>query len=167
MTSTRSAPSGSVWAPIRRTALAKVVVMGVAGVFGLINTRLIISHFGTDAYAQYGLLATFPNLMPFTDLGIGAVILNAVAGSSDLPHDAVVRRTLTTALRVLLCSALVIATTGVVLGLLGLWPTLLGAKLILEELELYGKDVLDAWFDYFRTADPAHFTRMTRALEAE
>ena len=92
MTSTRSAPSGSVWAPIRRTALAKVVVMGVAGVFGLINTRLIISHFGTDAYAQYGLLATFPNLMPFTDLGIGAVILNAVAGSSDLPHDAVVRR---------------------------------------------------------------------------
>ena len=109
MTSTRSAPSGSVWAPIRRTALAKVVVMGVAGVFGLINTRLIISHFGTDAYAQYGLLATFPNLMPFTDLGIGAVILNAVAGSSDLPHDAVVRRTLTTALRVLLCSALVIA----------------------------------------------------------
>ncbi|MFC2624433.1 MAG: DJ-1/PfpI family protein [Propionibacterium acidifaciens] len=45
--------------------------------------------------------------------------------------------------------------------------SLLWAKLILEELELYGKDVLDAWFDYFRTADPAHFTRMTRALEAE
>ena len=130
MTWTRLVPSGSAWAPIRRTALAKVVVMSVAGAFGLINTRLIISHFGTDAYAQYGLLATFPNLMPFTDLGIGAVILNAVAGSSDLPHDAVVRRTLTTALRVLLCSALVIATTGVVLGLLGLWPTLLGAKLM-------------------------------------
>ncbi len=130
MTSTRSAPASGVWAPIRRTALAKVLVMGVTGVFGLINTRLIISHFGTDAYAQYGLLATFPNLMPFTDLGIGAVILNAVAGSSDLRHDAVVRRTLTTAIRVLLASALVIATTGIVLGLMGLWPTLLGAKLM-------------------------------------
>jgi len=130
MTSTRSAPASGVWAPIRRTALAKVLVMGVTGVFGLINTRLIISHFGTDAYAQYGLLATFPNLMPFTDLGIGAVILNSVAGSSDLRHDAVVRRTLTTAIRVLLASALVIATTGIVLGLMGLWPTLLGAKLM-------------------------------------
>jgi len=130
MTSTRSAPASGVWAPIRRTALAKVVVMGVTGVFGLVNTRLIISHFGTDAYAQYGLLATFPNLMPFTDLGIGAVILNSVAGSSDLRHDAIVRRTLTTAIRVLLASALVIATTGVVLGLMGLWPTLLGAKLM-------------------------------------
>ena len=130
MTSTRSAPASGVWAPIRRTALAKVVVMGVTGVFGLVNTRLIISHFGTDAYAQYGLLATFPNLMPFTDLGIGAVILNSVAGSSDLRHDAIVRRTLTTAIRVLLASALIIATTGVVLGLAGLWPTLLGAKLM-------------------------------------
>ena len=130
MTWSRLVPSGSVWAPIRRTALAKVVVMAVAGVFGLINTRLIISHFGTDAYAQYGLLATFPSLMPFTDLGIGAVILNAVAGSSDLPHDAVVRRTLTTAIRVLLASALIIATIGVVIGLSGLWPTLLGSKLM-------------------------------------
>jgi len=84
--------------------------MGVAGVFGLINTRIIIGHFGTDAYAQNGLLATFPSLMPFTDLGIGAVILNTVAGSEDLPRDAVVRRTLTTAVRVLLISSLVIAT---------------------------------------------------------
>jgi len=115
---------------VRRTALAKIVVMGAAGIFGLINTRLITSHFGADAYAQYGLLASFPNLMPFTDLGIGAVILNTVAGSSDLRHDMIVRRTLTTAIRVLLGSALVIATTGIVLGLLGAWPTLLGAKLM-------------------------------------
>jgi len=84
--------------------------MGVAGVFGLINTRIIIGHFGTGAYAQNGLLATFPSLMPFTDLGIGAVILNTVAGSEGLPRDAVVRRTLTTAVRVLLISSLVIAT---------------------------------------------------------
>ena len=130
MTWTRSAPRSGAWGPVRRTALAKIVVMGAAGIFGLINTRLITSHFGADAYAQYGLLASFPNLMPFTDLGIGAVILNTVAGSSDLRHDMIVRRTLTTAIRVLLGSALLIATTGIVLGLLGAWPTLLGAKLM-------------------------------------
>ncbi|VEG29643.1 MATE family efflux transporter [Actinomyces howellii] len=125
----RAASPGS-WASVRRAAVAKVVVMVVSGAFGLVNTRLIIGHFGADAYAQYGLLATFPTLMPFTDMGIGAVILNAVAASRDLPHDAVVRRTLTTALRVLLVSALLIATAGIVLGLLGLWPTLLGARLM-------------------------------------
>ncbi|WP_235984977.1 lipopolysaccharide biosynthesis protein [Actinomyces trachealis] len=119
-----------MWQVVGRTAFAKIAVMGVAGVFGLINTRLIISHFGADAYAQYGLLATFPNLIPFADLGIGAVVINAVSSSEDLPRDAQLRRTLTTAMRVLLGSALVIASIGVAVGLLGLWPTLLGTKLM-------------------------------------
>ena len=110
--------------------MAKVVVMGVSGIFGLVNTSLIIRHFGADAFAQYGLLATFPTLMPFTDLGIGAVILNTVASSSDPAHDSTVRRTITTAVRVLLGSALVISTVGVVVLLLGAWPWLLGDKLM-------------------------------------
>ena len=110
--------------------MAKVVVMGVSGVFGLVNTSLIIRHFGADAFAQYGLLATFPTLMPFTDLGIGAVILNTVASSNDPAHDSTVRRTITTAVRVLLGSALVISTVGVVILLLGAWPGLLGGKLM-------------------------------------
>ncbi|WP_341769454.1 lipopolysaccharide biosynthesis protein [Actinomyces bowdenii] len=118
------------WSSVGRTAAAKIVVMGVAGVFGLINTRLIISHFGPDAWAQYGLLASFPGLMPFTDLGIGAVILNTVAGSEDPSRDSAVRRTVVTATRVLVVSALVICTLAVVVGLLGLWPALLGAKLM-------------------------------------
>jgi len=104
--------------------------MGVSGVFGLVNTSLIIRHFGADAFAQYGLLATFPTLMPFTDLGIGAVILNTVASSNDPAHDSTVRRTITTAVRVLLGSALVISTVGVVILLLGAWPGLLGGKLM-------------------------------------
>ena len=118
------------WSSVGRTAIAKMVVMVVSGLFGLVNTRLIISHFGADAYAQYGLLATFPTLMPFTDLGIGAVILNTVAGSADPAHDSQVRRTITTAIRVLLVSTVAISTVGIVIQLLGLWPALLGAKLM-------------------------------------
>ena len=110
--------------------MAKVVVMGVSGVFGLVNSSLIIRHFGADAFAQYNLLATFPTLMPFTDLGIGAVILNTVASSTDPAHDSTVRRTITTAVRVLLGSALVISTVGIVIMLLGAWPGLLGGKLM-------------------------------------
>ena len=126
----RGSSSGASWSSVGTTAVAKVVVMGVSGVFGLVNTSLIIRHFGADAFAQYGLLATFPTLMPFTDLGIGAVILNTVASSTDPAHDSVVRRTITTAVRVLLGSALVISTVGIVILLLGAWPWLLGGKLM-------------------------------------
>lgn len=124
------ARGGGMWQVVGRTALAKILVMAVAGAFGLVNTRLIISHFGPDAYAQYGLLATFPNLVPFADLGIGAVVINAVSESTDPASDRHLRRVITTAARVLLSSALVIASLGVAVGLLGLWPTLLGAKLM-------------------------------------
>ena len=125
-----SAPRSGMWASVGRTAVTKVLVMGVAGVFGILNSRLIISHFGTDAYAQYGLLATFPSLMPFTDLGIGAVIINAVAGSTDPSHDSFVRRAVTTSVRVLLVSTLAISTLAVAVGLAGWWPALLGGGLM-------------------------------------
>ena len=126
----RGSSSGASWSSVGTTAVAKVVVMGVSGVFGLVNTSLIIRHFGADAFAQYNLLATFPTLMPFTDLGIGAVILNTVASSTDPSRDSAVRRTITTAVRVLLGSALAISTIGIVIMLLGGWPWLLGDKLM-------------------------------------
>ena len=69
----RGSSSGASWSSVGTTAVAKVLVMGVSGLFGLVNTSLIIRHFGADAFAQYGLLATFPTLMPFTDLGIGKI----------------------------------------------------------------------------------------------
>ena len=86
----RGSSSDASWSSVGTTAVAKIAVMGISGVFGLVNTSLIIRYFGADAFAQYGLLATFPTLMPFTDLGIGAVILNTVASSTDPAHDSTV-----------------------------------------------------------------------------
>ena len=80
----RGSSSGASWSSVGTTAVAKVVVMGVSGVFGLVNSSLIIRHFGADAFAQYGLLATFPTLMPFTDLGIGAVVVIGAAVAAPL-----------------------------------------------------------------------------------
>jgi hypothetical protein len=72
---------GGAMAAVGSTAAMKVVVMGLSGVLGIITSRMIIQQFGTDAYAQYGLLSTFPTLLPFADLGIAAIVINAVAGS--------------------------------------------------------------------------------------
>lgn len=120
---------GSIWTGVGTTAIVKVLVMGVSGVLGLLTTRLIIEHFGKAAYAQYGLLASFPSLLPFADLGMAAVVINAVSSADDVRSDDYLRRSITTAFRILLAAGLVIGTVGAVITLLGLWPTLLGSGL--------------------------------------
>ncbi|WP_026075165.1 lipopolysaccharide biosynthesis protein [Cellulomonas massiliensis] len=118
------------WAAVGGTALVKVLVLGLSGVLGIVTSRLILSHFGEAAYAQYGLISALPNLLPFADLGIGAAVVNAIAESADPRRDVVVRRTMTSALRILLCSGGVIAVVSVVLGVTGVWPAILGDDLL-------------------------------------
>jgi O-antigen/teichoic acid export membrane protein len=117
-------------AAVGTTAAAKIVVMGLSGVLGILTSRMIISHFGTDAYGQYGLLTTMTALLPFADLGIAAVVINTIAGSTEPRTDLLVRRTIVTAVRILIASGSVIAGVGIIITLVGGWPTLLGHGLI-------------------------------------
>ncbi|MCU1527459.1 MAG: polysaccharide biosynthesis protein [Frondihabitans sp.] len=112
------------------TAVTKVLVMALSGVLGIITSRLIIHHFGTGAYVQYGLLSSFPSLLPFADLGIAAVVINAIAGSDKPRTDEHVRRTLVTALRILMVSGGIMVAIAVVITSLDLWPFLLGNGLM-------------------------------------
>lgn len=124
------AQSSSLWKSVGSTAIIKVVVMGSSGLLGILTSRMILSHYGVDAYAQYGLLASLPMLLPFADLGMAAVVFNVIAASSDPRRDEQVHRTIVTAFRILLISGPVIAAVAVVISLLGWWPTLLGAGLM-------------------------------------
>jgi len=121
-----SAGTRGPWAAVGGTAGVKVVVLGLSGLLGIITSRMIITNFGEPAYAQYGLISALPNLLPFADLGIGAAVVNAIAESANPAKDALVRRTLTSALRILLVSGGLIAATSVVLGVTGAWPHILG-----------------------------------------
>lgn len=118
------------WRSVGSSAGTKLNVMAVSSVVSVVTTHLVISRFGVEAYAQYGLLASLGALLPFSDLGMGAAVLNAVGGSKDPRQDDLVRRTLLSALRVVICSAAVISTAAVVLWLTGLWPLLLGDGLL-------------------------------------
>ena len=129
MTTLKPQRTGMVRA-VGSTAVIKVVVMGISGLIGIVNSRLIIQNFGTDAYAQYGLLAALPALLPFADLGIAAVVINAVAGSDKPASDRLVRSTIVTAFRILLCSAAAIVGVGLVISLFGWWPAILGGALL-------------------------------------
>ena len=129
LTRLREQQGGGMWASVGTTAVAKVFVMGVSGILGLFTTRLIIEHFGKDAYAQYGLLTSFPSLLPFADLGMAAVVINAVAAAEDVRSDRYLRNAITTAFRILIVAGAVIIAVGAVISFLGLWPTLLGSGL--------------------------------------
>ncbi len=118
------------WRTAATSAGVQVVALPVTAVLGIITTRLIISHFGTDAYAQFGLLIAIGSLLPFADLGISAAVLNAIGGSDRPAEDPHVFKVLITSIRVLTASGLVIVSTAVAFTVLGLWPWLMGDGLL-------------------------------------
>ncbi|MFI9487660.1 lipopolysaccharide biosynthesis protein [Promicromonospora sp. NPDC052451] len=131
MTDTRTTTSrGAPWRAVGSSAVVQVVVTGLSGLLGMVTARLVIEQAGVAQYAQYGLLSTLPSLVPFADLGMAAVVVNAVAGSAHANDDPAVRRTLTSAFRILVGSGLTIVAVGVLLGVLGWWPALLGPGLL-------------------------------------
>ncbi len=104
--------------------------MALSGGLAFITTRLIIEHFGIAAYAQYGLLSSLASLVPFADLGMSAAVMNAMSEAAAPRTDDIVRRTLISALRVLVVSAAVLLGVAVVLTGLNVWPGLLGSGLL-------------------------------------
>jgi len=120
----------SVWRSVTNAAGVRVLVLGGTGLLGIVSSRLILQNFGVAAYAQYGLLAGLRNLIPFADLGVGAVVLNSVSESDDPAKDERVRTTLTTALRVLIVAGLALSVLVIGLYFLGVWPAILGAGLL-------------------------------------
>lgn len=125
----RAQSARSMWSKLGTTAGIKVIVLGLTGVFAIVTSKLIIGHFGTDAYAQYGLLSSFPSLLPFADLGIAAVVINVIAESAAPRKDEQVRRAILTALRILVVSGGTLVVISIVITALGWWPAILGNAL--------------------------------------
>ncbi|MGX1748724.1 oligosaccharide flippase family protein [Glutamicibacter protophormiae] len=119
-----------MWRIMGSTALAKLLIMGMGGLLAIITGRMIISNFGVEAYAQYGLLATLPALIPFADLGVGAVVINAISAAKDPGEDENVTASVVSALRILVISGLCIAAAGVLFFLTGTWPLILGGAVL-------------------------------------
>ncbi|WP_243231859.1 oligosaccharide flippase family protein [Microbacterium sp. CIAB417] len=120
----------SMWRNVGSAAVVKVAVMGLTGLVGLVTSRLIIQGYGVEAYAQYGLLASLPTLLPFADLGLAAVVINAVAESDDPRRDAKMRRALVSTVRLLMLAGAVIVAVAFLLTLLEAWPLILGEGLL-------------------------------------
>lgn len=108
------------------SAAARMLVLPVSAILGIVVTRLIIENYGEASYAQYMLLVGIVTLIPFADLGISASIMNATAAAKDPRTDDLLRGTLVSAMRVLAGSATTLILVALVLTVTGAWSTLLG-----------------------------------------
>ncbi|BDV29529.1 lipopolysaccharide biosynthesis protein [Microbacterium terricola] len=119
-------------ASVGGSAIARLMVMPVSALLGIVVTRLILDHYGEATYAQYMLLVGIAALLPFADLGLSAAILNAAAAADDPRTDLHLRGVLVSCMRLLACCALVLISVGVAIYALGYWDVLLGDGLSLE-----------------------------------
>ncbi|MEU1201226.1 hypothetical protein ABZ446_34100 [Streptomyces sp. NPDC005813] len=110
---------------VTRSVGARAVTLPVTAVTNLALAHTVVGAVGVPGYAQFALVATLPAVLPLTDLGAGAAITEAVA--RDTSHEQrLVRGTVLSSARNLMCAGAVIAVTGVTLALLGMWDALLG-----------------------------------------
>jgi O-antigen/teichoic acid export membrane protein len=108
---------------------ARLLVVPVSAGLGVLNTRLIITHFGTDTYAQYGLLTSIGTMLPFADLGMSVALMTAIGASKNPRTDENARLIMITVLRVLAGSAVVLSVISIAIWLAGGWNTILGGGL--------------------------------------
>ncbi|GAA1656780.1 lipopolysaccharide biosynthesis protein [Microbacterium flavum] len=141
LTASRGAATPSATAPAQSrrsiltsvggSAAARLVVMPISAVLGLMVTRLIIDNYGEGAYAQYILLVGVAAMIPFADLGLSAAIMNATAAAADPRSDRHLRGVLISCIRILACCASVLILTALAVYALGLWDDILGDGLTL------------------------------------
>jgi O-antigen/teichoic acid export membrane protein len=110
-----------------KTVAARVLTMAVGLICGLLTTRLVISSTGVDNFALFSFLIVLPALIPFSDLGTGAALVNRIAQSSAPIGDQAVRDTLLSVLRILVGSAVVLELINIGLFLSGSWDVILGS----------------------------------------
>jgi O-antigen/teichoic acid export membrane protein len=123
------AESRKTWKSVGRSAGVKILVLPVSAILGIVNVRIIVSNFGTDAFAQYGLLVAIGNLLPFADLGISAAVMNVVGQSDDPKRDPKVHAMLVSTIRILIGSFTVLLGLSLLITALGGWSDILGEGL--------------------------------------
>jgi len=118
-----------MWKSVISSVCVRMIVLGATSIVGLLTTREVITAFGAEAYAQYGLLVTIPALLPFIDLGISAAVINIVAQAQDGEDCESLKLALLSSSRILLTSSAVTIVAVVCIGSSVGWPALLGGGL--------------------------------------
>jgi O-antigen/teichoic acid export membrane protein len=116
-----------IWRLLLASGGARVVVLPLSALCGLIVARLTTLAVGIDQFGAVMLVAMLSQLLPFADLGAGAAVATGRARAHESASGTEeFQRTMLTAIRTTACAAVVLGIAATVIGLLGVWPTLLG-----------------------------------------
>ncbi|MGX7694814.1 lipopolysaccharide biosynthesis protein [Gordonia polyisoprenivorans] len=126
MTSFSPSDSSGTTAGIWSSALARVLVLPVAGACSLGGARLITHDYGIEVFSAYALVASLLFLLPVSDLGFGAAVTNAASKMEEDPSGFV--GCLRFAQNRLRLFAIVGIFVTIVAGFAGIWPTILGLE---------------------------------------
>jgi O-antigen/teichoic acid export membrane protein len=117
--------------PTERRAIVLGTIFRVVGtplvaVVGLINTAIIVRHTGEAVFGVVSLITTISLLIPFADLGIGAVVVSACSRPGRLTEDRAAVATVQRGLRRLTMVAAVLILTSLVVMATDSWRILIG-----------------------------------------
>lgn len=100
----------------------------VVALCGLASTAVVVRATGEGVYGLVSLVATVGLLLPFADLGIGAVVTTAVSKSADPVRDLHVRAVVRRAYTVVLLVATVVSVLAALVCVVDGWSTLVGIR---------------------------------------
>jgi O-antigen/teichoic acid export membrane protein len=106
---------------------ARIFTLVTGFASAIVTARLILSSAGVENYALYSLLVALPALVPFTDLGAGAVLVNSYARTDRNDFDVLLRQQTMTVARIMTGFAIAVMLANVVLFAVDGWPALLGS----------------------------------------
>jgi O-antigen/teichoic acid export membrane protein len=116
--------SGDLRGPSLAVA-AKLLAVPIAAAAGLVAVRIVVRALGAEGFAVYALIVGLAALLPFSDLGMGAAVMDAVARRDQTGLESV-ERVLVTSWRVLSVGAVGLAGASWAVVGFGGWGFMLG-----------------------------------------
>lgn len=123
-------PLRSVSRPLRdavwRAGAARLITLPLTAATSFATAAVTIDAVGADSYGYVVLMATLVALIPFADLGIGAVIQTETARRGEHVRPPEDDRLIVGCVRLLMLSGAVVVAVTAAIGLLGAWGDLVG-----------------------------------------
>lgn len=112
-------------AAVLKSLGARALTLPVTAIASIVTVRIVLEQFGAEGFALYALITTVPLLLPVSDLGLGAAVIDVVARRHVVGDD-VVRTVVGVVFTRLVVVAGALTVVAAALGAAGRWHSLLG-----------------------------------------
>lgn len=105
---------------------SRFAVLPLTGLASALTTYLLVTRAGSELFAYVALVGSLFQLLPFTDLGLSAPVINAVSSRLEADGDRIAREVLKRSFLILVATGGSLLLVTILFALLGWWPVVLG-----------------------------------------